>query len=157
MSNEIYGFAEFSNQPAMSYPDLVSSLEHASGLGVALIPGQELYHFPPDCQPDEEAMIFRISDGPGIKNAEILISGLDFAPEANIDLPLQSRDRMELLIHCLELFFSEFNVSRLCIAPVQCNEIDEIVRTSVADLRTTILEQFEILFPPTCIFDIKAE
>lgn len=156
MSNEIYGFAEFYSKPKLSFQDLVSNLENSSGLGVTLINKNELFNFPPTYEPSEDAMVFRVSDGPGIKNAEIFIGGLDFAPEADIGLPHLSKDRIDMIINLFDSLFIDYKVSRLCIALVQCNDIEDIVMTDISGLRKTILDQYELLFPPCCLLDIKS-
>lgn len=158
MSNTIPGFAEFAQQPDISQQELVSRLENSSGLGVSLMDPSELYNFPDSHLPSESALVFLISDYPRSKNATYLIDGLDFAPEADIDLPLRSRERLELILLLIESLFENYDVSRLCIAFSDMGQIEAVIKTRQADLRKTILEDCESnIMPPCSIYDIMAD
>ncbi|HBL47833.1 hypothetical protein [Gimesia sp.] len=158
MSNTIPGFAEFAPQLDVPHQELVSQLENSSGLGVSLLDPSELYHFPDSHLPSASALVFLVSDCPGIKNATNLIDGLDYAPEADIGMPLRSRDRIELILLLIESLFTDHHVSRLCIAFSDMDQIEAVIKTRQADLRKTILEDCESnIMPPCSIYDITAD
>ncbi len=154
MSNEVYGFADFSEN-VIDCDELARSVELSSGLGFIVITREELYNFPISCRPNTFSVSFMVSDYPGSRNATYLIDYEDYAPEAVIGLPHEAVKRIELLVVLIESLFVDYRAVRVCIAVTDSSEIYKCKKVNIHRLRKVLLDDFDALSPPCCLYDIR--
>ena len=155
MSNEAYGYLEFSNY--RPHEKLIESFQRATGLGLTSIPVSELHNFPENLLPKNQnhAFCFIIGDRPGSLNATYLMDYLDYAPEAKIDLPKQGRERVNLLVKALTFLTEEAKPEGFLIALTDSSQIEEIKTVDISELFEIITGDFEEdSGPPNCLYHV---
>ena len=154
MSNEVYGFADF-NDPTACPSDRVAILKRSTSLGIEEIAPNELYNFPSMYQPASNSMVFMVTDRAGSRNATYLIDFENYSPNANIGLPVDARERLELLIAVIESLFTACTAGRVCIAVTDSSQIEECKTATPESIRSLLRADFEQLAPPCCLYIIE--
>lgn len=144
MSNDICGFVEFNPGRVIEISELVG-LAESYCIGLREQDVRELYNFPSDMLPAHanNTIVFGVNDGGGAKNATYLIDALDYAPEAEIGLPTNWRDRLRLLVNFLIDLASLGNVSRLVVALTDSSQIERISNVDMSDIDRVIFGDVE--------------
>lgn len=157
MSKEIYGYLE---NPEISDGEFfLKSIEEKTGLGVSPMPVTELYNYPRSMLPldADKSIGFIIGDKPGKINATYLIDCNDFAPHADIGLPLESKARLKLLTHLLVFMFEESKAARFMVAITDSSQIAEVKIVDIKQLEALIVADFQAFSPPDCLYSVIAE
>ena len=113
ISNEIYGFADFLNQP--DFPAILHSLRDLTPFGVFSVPERDLIGFPPDLHSTANSFVFVIGDSPKSMNAEYTLDYQDFDPQAHVGLPINADERLELLTTLLTFLFDAWHCIRIAV------------------------------------------
>ena len=101
-------------------------------------------------------MVFMVTDRPGSRNASYLIDFENYAPEAQIGLPTDGAERIQLLVAAIESIFTVHGANRVCIAVTDSSEIDSVQHTLCQDLRDVLINDFREMAPPCRLYDIWA-
>ena len=155
MSNEVYGYLEVSEMADKT--ELLAKLQDKTGLGVKEIPFSKLYNFPQSILPANENryLAFIIGDRPDKENTSYLTDYMDYAPEANIGLPIKGKERLFLLIKLFTTMIHEFDSCRFVVAITECSQVEKIKIIKIQDLESVLYDDFELYeAPPDCIYDI---
>ena len=152
MSNEIYGFADFA--APTDYYAIVRVLSESSPLGVFADPDLQLHGFPPELQPDADALKFVVGDSPKSNNAEYLLDNRDYDPEATIGVPFKAEERLSLLSQLLSSFFTVHHCARLAVCLTVCNEVDDVKRLQNSQISDVLREDCRKECPPCKIYVI---
>jgi hypothetical protein len=154
MSNEVYGYFEVVEN--LEIASILAGIQEKTGLGITQISFDELYNFPKEIISANEnrCVAFIIGDGPGNTNTTYLTDYMDYAPEAEIDLPLNGKERLVLLVNLFITMIHEFSPSRFVVGITVCNQIEEIKTLKFEDLGKVIYEDFEQGESPDCIYDV---
>lgn len=153
MSNCVYGYIEISGD--LEYAErAVCNLITPLPIGLQEISAGELYNFPEEHLPrDTYAVIpFNISDHKEVGSAEYLVDGDDYAPEAEIGLPTQASERLDILLTFLEDVCRVKGVKRLVVTINQCNQIDAATHTTPEWLRKIIVHDMAEFAPSDILY-----
>jgi hypothetical protein len=112
---------------------------------------EDLHNFPPELLPPDSAFCFSI-DEPASRGVEYLLDNRDFAPEAEIDLPVRARERIEMLVSFLETVCAEATVDGMAIALTDCDEIGVVKRVGSAELREAIIADWTYYSPSNVLY-----
>lgn len=160
MSNLVYGYIEYSGA-VKPVEQAIHQVIEPLPIGLHQIEVAELANFPTEYLPSgaDGVLPFNISDYKGIGGAECLVDGLDYAPEANIGLPTQADERLEILLIFLEGVCRVQGVKRLAVTINQCNQIDAVTLATPTALRETIVRDMSEDAPCDLLYivDIKPE
>jgi hypothetical protein len=150
MSNDVYGYVT-AKEPVRTAEELNRIAEQLR-LGITLVAKDELYNFPPNRMPPEEAVCFVLGDRPGKQTADYLTDYVDYAPEANIGLPLKGRDRLQVLLAWMRQTASIEGAGLLAIAITECSEIEKEREVSLAEMDLVIEQDFQDYAPPNTLY-----
>lgn len=154
MSNEVYGYFEVPE--VTDKAAYLRDLQEKIALGITQIPFSELYNFPEEILPEnqDQCVAFIVGDRPGKTNTTYLTDNLDYAPGADIGLPLNGRERLGLLINLFLFLIHESSPSRFVVAITDSSQIEEIKRPNLRDFGRVIYDDFEKNGTPDCIYDV---
>ncbi len=155
MTCAAYGFIEF-KELLDSDADLLRVLQNASGLGLRQIAASELYNFPDSVTPTGRAVCFCLTDSPSSLGVEYLLDNLDYADEAEIGMPLQSKDRLALIDSLVRSIFDNWPVTRFALALTYHCYIEETKEVLRQDILATLIQDFSAFAPPNCIYVVTA-
>jgi hypothetical protein len=96
----------------------------------------------------------RITDGPRKQNATYLIDGLDYAPESNIELPIKSIDRLQLLNRLVMAIFELSAAVRLDLALMDSSQLDEIREVPLNEFSAVLTADMLKFAPPDTLYRI---
>lgn len=154
MTYAVYGYIE--SCKISSFSAFFENLEKKTNIGIELITTAELYNFPDSLLSsfNENCAAFNIGDKPGMKYIAYLTSYDDFAPEADIELPLKGDSRLELLINFLKTMVYDADATRLVVAINNMDQIEEVQTASFRQMDFLIKKDFSLYDgPPDCIYD----
>ena len=155
MSNEIYGFADFSDRPDM--PTLLTTLRNLTPLGVFSVEKDRLIGFPSYSRPSINLFIFMIGDSKESMNAEYVLDYQDYDPHSAIKLPINADERLSLLTTILSAFFKSINCVPIAVCLTENNQIDYVKHVKVSQLSKAIKDDCSVESPPCIFYDITPE
>ncbi|MDH5180068.1 MAG: hypothetical protein OEZ39_11365 [Gammaproteobacteria bacterium] len=157
MSNEVYGYLEW-NHPIDS-EKMLTTIQQSTNLGIERITIEELYNFPEKLLPadKDKCLPFIIGDRPGKTNSTYLIDYLDYAPEADIGLPVNGKERLMILLDFLKIMFVHSKCDRFVVAITDSSQIEESKVVSLDKMNAEIMSDFEQCAPPDCVYEIVKE
>lgn len=125
-------------------------------IGFHRIEVEELYNFPEEYLPGNGKIVLpsEISDDKEKAGAEYLVDGDNYAPEAEIGLPTQACERLDILLTFLEGICRVEGVKRLAVTVTQCNQIDAATQTTPAWLRKIIVHDMAEFAPSDILYII---
>lgn len=154
MSNDVCGFIE----PPLNQEQKCALNEYVKQLkiGVSEIPKEQLYNFPADLLPADDAYVFLVGDRPDYPNASFLIDYLDYAPEADIGFPTGAKDRLNILLDTLLEMFMITNAQKMVVALTDCNQITTTKKINISEYYNVIHADFEkYKSPPDTLYEIS--
>lgn len=155
MSNSIYGYI-YTDNPARVAESIRGSIR-ATTLGVFAIEPSELRNYPMQLLPqkNENLFCFLIGDSGETWNATYLIDGYDYDPSAQIELPRNSGERIELLARLLNDLIEQSCDRRMLVAVTDCDKIDEVKRIALRNLRDELIKDIGIDGPPNILYCVS--
>jgi hypothetical protein len=154
MSNSVYGY--FYTDSTEKVAEFLRTENRHLRLGIFQIHPSELYNYPAHLLPEqsEKLYCFIIGDNPESRNATYLVDGYDYAPIADIALPLKSGDRIGLLaelLHCLMTLTCD---GRLYVAITDCDQIERTKNVRSRDIKEVLLNDIGTEGPPDILYCI---
>ncbi|AWH87790.1 hypothetical protein [Limnobaculum parvum] len=148
MSNDVSGYIT----PALTR-EVKDILEHYISqreIGIYKIRKDELYNFPLDMLPVDDAFMFSIGDRPGYPNATYLIDYYEYDPiSSNTGFPFGGKDRLTILLDTFVDMIKITNAKKMVVALTDCNQIETIKKIKLSDLYDVIYSDFEEHQGPT--------
>ena len=157
MSNEIYGYIE--SDLSTDLGQLFVKLERDTGLGFSKLNWNELYNIPHKLIPADKstAVPFIMGDGPGKRNATYLLSETDYAPDAVLELPLKSEERLEVLVHALRHAAVISHARRLVVALTDSSQVAKTKVIRLTEMESQMKEDCRREMPPDCVYVIECQ
>jgi hypothetical protein len=155
MSNDVRGYVSYSDEKDLI--SLVVSIEQKYNIGLKSIEVNKLYNFPSSTLPsnDRRTFFFVIGDDNQYYNASFLIDYIDYAPEADIGLPVISKDRLNILLDVMSEIINNTNASKMVIALTDSCEIETIKKIKFSEMREVIHADFAAYqAPPDTLYEI---
>lgn len=154
MSNDVSGYITPPLTPAVK--DILASYIFQREIGIYRIHKNELYNFPADMLPVDDAFIFSIGDRPGYPNATYLIDYDEYAPEKlHMGFPPRGKDRLTILLDTLVDMIKITNAKKMVVALTDSNQIETIKKIKLSDLYDVIYSDFEeYQGPPDTLYEI---
>lgn len=154
MSNDVCGYvtAELNIELAKNLADFIKKNE----LGIQEISKGELYNFPSNYMPVDGEYCFLIGDVPGHPNATYLIDYYQYDPvTADIGFPANPKERLDILIDTLIDIINVTKATKMVVAITECNQIDNIKKIKLLEMRDAIHADFEkYQAPPDTLYEV---
>lgn len=151
MADLVYGFVEFCRSK-----DWLMLRREANRVGINILePSQEEvsnWLLPTPSSP--LSVFFELAD-PGSVEAVSLVDGMNYAPEADIRLPLSWRERFSLLVDWIESVFATGEAQRMWIALSDGFEHERTTRLKLEEARAQLFQDMEEYAPPNILYCIE--
>ena len=157
MSNDVYGYTEFSVTEEVEHR--LNAYMHSCSINVRRISSYELYNFPKELTPSNNAFIFDIADGVNSLNATYLIDYNEYDPESSdIGFPPGAKERLKILLDTLADIIRITNSKRMVVAMTECNQIETVRKVNFSDFYDEVYKDFEkYQAPPDTLYDITVK
>lgn len=159
MTNSVYGFIESRCIP--DFEVFFNSLEKEKGLGIKPMEKNLLYGFPVEIlnRFNNNCSTFIIADNPTKNYIAYLTSPYDFAPDAEIGLPVELNDRLMLLADFFKHMIDKAKASQLVFAMVDLScVIEESKIIKLEQLKDELIKDFSLCNnQPNCLYDLKLD
>ncbi len=158
MSNEVYGYLKKFSKTDWS--EFFEEMERNSGIGIKEIPMSELHSFPQEVMPINNVgcAAFVVGDRPGKTNTSYLTDYADYDSDANLGLPNDGRERLDLLIGLFAIMMRECMPGRFVVLITECGQVEAVKVVEAQDLGSQIRRDFERFSAPSdYIYDVACE
>lgn len=91
----------------------------------------------------DESVLFSIHDSKSKKGAQCLLWPADYAPEADIDLPILASERQKMIVDLIESIYDLDSVFRVGVALTDSGDIDEVKYISIDSFQEILKQDFE--------------
>lgn len=157
MSNFVYGYVK-TVAPDIQLVEKMKNIAKEHLIGIRPINVGELYGFPEELKPsesEESIYCFDITDGPEKGSAEYLIDFVDYAEEANFELPKKGLERLAILLEVIKDIISLENTEKVVVAMTESNEIESTLRVRLGKIADAIVNDFVEYAPPNKIYVVE--
>ncbi len=157
MSNDVYGYTDFSVTEEVEHR--LNAYIHSCSINVRRISSYELYSFPKELIPSNNAFIFDIADGVNSLNATYLTDYNEYDPEfSGIGFPSGAKERLKILLDTLTDIIRITNSKRMVVAMTECNQIETVKKVNFSDFYDEVYKDFEkYQAPPDTLYDITVK
>jgi hypothetical protein len=156
MSNFVYGYLK-TFEPDVQLFDKLRNFSKEYLIGIKSINVSELYGFPEGLKPSEEeenVYCIDITDGPEKSSAEFLVDFVDYAEEADLELPKKGLDRLKIVLKLIKHILNLTNTEKFVIAMTESNEIESTQKVRLDKIDDVIVSDFIEYPPPNKIYII---
>ena len=154
MSNDVYGYAEFSATEEVEHR--LNAYIHSCSINIRRVLVCELYNYPKELIPNNNVFMFDIADGANSLNATYLIDYNEYDPESSdIGFPPGAKERLKILLDTLTDIIRITDSKRMVVAMTAFNQIETVKKVTFADFYDEVYKDFEkYQAPPDTLYDI---
>jgi len=152
MSTVLYGYIETESDADRPY--LLRRMAHSVVAEISERSLSELYNWPFEWQPKENAFGFTVYDSKNKRSAEYLVDYVDYAPEAAIGLPTEKDARLRVFTNAIRDLLASKGVTRLLVAVTDCNQIEDSIEIHIDEFFDVLQRNLIENQPPNRLYII---
>lgn len=153
MSDDICGCVEIAKNK--TFIEQASRIEKKYDIGITKIDNKYLCNYPVEFLPQGNYFAFSISETHGYVVSSYFLDPLDYAPEADIGLPIKADERLALLISILIDIVLESETKRMLLSLCDSSQIEHIKSIKFSELSAVIYRDVKESYgPPNILYQI---